>query len=114
MMLRRRSLNSAGCEIGMNCETVKMARFLTTGRGCKSRGGRTLSGCGERLALERWFGKRLMRIVRMERDSTRVSGGVEVFSICPSNFGVSLAQALAAMRPSGGNSDVMVFNAKRG
>jgi hypothetical protein len=74
--LLSKSLNKACEEMGMNWETVVMARLRTTGREWDSSGGRTLSGCGVKVAFERLFGKRLIRIERMERVSTRVSGGV--------------------------------------
>ena len=60
--------------------------------------------------------------------SNSVSGGVSVWGgcikqyfssrlyltleTCASSFGVNFAQALAAILPSGGNSDVIVFRAK--
>jgi len=75
----------------MNCETVRMARFRTTGRACKRRGGRTRRGWGERLVLLRWLGKRLIRIVRIERASTRVSGGVEGYQEVRSGRGIAQA-----------------------
>ncbi len=57
----------------MNCERVMIARLRTTGRECDSRGARTLRGAG---ALDRFAGKRLIKIDKIDNDSTNASGGV--------------------------------------
>ncbi len=60
----------------MNCERVIMARLRTTGRECDNKGARTLRGAGLRSALDRFAGKRLIRIDKIDNDSTNASGGV--------------------------------------
>lgn len=62
--------------MGINCERVMIARLRTTGRECDSRGARTVRGAGLRSALDRFAGKRLIRIDKIDNDSTKASGGV--------------------------------------
>ncbi len=53
-----------------------MARLRTTGRECDNKGARTLRGAGLSSALDRFAGKRLIRIDKIDNDSTNASGGV--------------------------------------
>lgn len=53
-----------------------IARFLTTGRVWDKSGARTFKGGGESAALDKWAGKRLISIDRIDSVSTRASGGV--------------------------------------
>lgn len=60
----------------MNCESVMIARLRTTGRECDNKGASTVRGAGLRSALDRLVGKRLIRIDKIDNDSTNASGGV--------------------------------------
>lgn len=70
-------MNKDGGEMGITCESVTMARFLTTGRWWERRGARTRSGEGLKIVVDMWFGNLLIRIDKIANVSTRASGGVD-------------------------------------
>jgi hypothetical protein len=81
-------VNRDGGEMGITCESVTMARFLTTGRWWERRGARTRSGEGLKIVVDMWFGNLLIRIDKIANVSTRASGGVDgykrnLFSVWP-------------------------------
>lgn len=81
----RRSAKRSGDDAGTNCESVRIARLRTAGRGCESNGARTARGWSASGGLVTCEGKREMRIERIESVSIRVSGGVEDWSVSSAN-----------------------------
>ena len=74
------SLNCCGCEIGKNCARVVIARLRTAMRVWKSRGVKTESGDGLKFGSERYDGKRMINMERIDNVSMRVSGGMSDYT----------------------------------
>lgn len=85
-MVFKRFEKSSGGDVGKNCARVIMARLRTAGRAWERSGEMTTIGGGDIDGLDKWIGKRVIRIDRTERVSMSTSGGLEDCHIVSTNL----------------------------